>query len=69
MATPDRTDDPPPAGTRLSTRTALVVLASLMCAAVVTGLAWWAGRHPAEAALAGLLALGGAFKFMDSLIS
>ncbi|MDA2809887.1 hypothetical protein O4J56_04490 [Nocardiopsis sp. RSe5-2] len=69
MTTPDRTDEPSTASTRLSTRAALVVLASLVCAAVVAALALWAGRHPAEAALGGLFALGGAFKFLDSLIS
>lgn len=60
---------PPPDATSVSTRFALLIALSLLCSGVVGVLTWIAGRHPAEALLAALLALGGSYKFFDSFIS
>jgi hypothetical protein len=53
----------------LSTRTALVLLLALITGAATTTLTLLAGRHPAEAVLAGLAATGAAVTCFHNLIA
>jgi hypothetical protein len=60
---------PIPSSGLLTLRAAFVLLLALLAAAVAGGLTWLYRRNAAEAALAGLAALGAGIKFFDWLIS
>jgi hypothetical protein len=60
---------PAPSPGLLSLRTAFVLLLALLAASAAAGLTWFSRRNVAEAALAGLVGLGGGIKFFDWLIS
>ncbi len=53
----------------VSLRFVVLIVVSLFFSCFVMALTWIAGRHPAEALLASLLAFGGIFKFFDNLIA
>ncbi len=58
----------PPSGL-LNIRTALILLLAGLTGSIVMVLTWLSRRNAAEAALAGLTALGAGIKFFDWLIT